>query len=495
MSGLRLVTITFPTIIKNQNRKLVGKRQSNIITNHKSNSSQGLEKNNEEQVKSNIGPVTNRRRSEVPNRPASTLANVNLQERLESDVASTINNHNKYRSNNFAEAVYESLLQNEYVFDPSWTEGRTHHIMVFRARSKEVRIILKSLNTFGIGLHFGRIDLSELTATIPAIKHPKHLVGNNNNDFEKKKNYILKMCPCFEKIFGKKAFSSSDRMTLQEIHGIVDGQTHLTCEYLTLVCVAALIASVGLRRNSATTVISSMLVSPLMGPILGITFGFAVNDKKMIRTSIRNELVGILICLAVGVAVALIEIALFKDHTPEINSMMIKGSSSMNLEMLGRSTLEDISWGLFVAIPSGVGVALAISSGGINALVGVAISAALLPPICNVGMLFAYAAEPTLEDDWNKGFFSLGLFFMNLFCICLIGYITFKIKGVNPPKDRKAFWKMQSKEIDQHLLPTTTTTERGQTMTSFSVVPPVQEKDNNGMMKKTTRKNANSWTK
>ena len=58
--------------------------------------------------------------------------------------------------------------------------------MVFRARSKEVRIILKSLNTFGIGLHFGRIDLSELTATIPAIKHPKHLVGNNNNDFEKK---------------------------------------------------------------------------------------------------------------------------------------------------------------------------------------------------------------------------------------------------------------------------------------------------------------------
>ena len=105
------------------------------------------------------------------------------------------------------------------------------------------------------------------------------------------------------KIFGKKAFSSSDRMTLQEIHGIVDGQTHLTCEYLTLVCVAALIASVGLRRNSATTVISSMLVSPLMGPILGITFGFAVNDKKMIRTSIRNELVGILICLAVGVAV------------------------------------------------------------------------------------------------------------------------------------------------------------------------------------------------
>ena len=81
MSGLRLVTITFPTI-KNQNKKLIGKKQSKIIANQKSNSSPGLAKNNEEQVKSNSNLVTNRRRSEVPNRPASTLGNVNLQEKL-----------------------------------------------------------------------------------------------------------------------------------------------------------------------------------------------------------------------------------------------------------------------------------------------------------------------------------------------------------------------------------------------------------------------------
>ena len=155
----------------------------------------------------------------------------------------------------FAESVYDSLLVNEYAFDPSWVEGRTHHIMTFRARSKEVRLILASLNSFGIGLHFGRIDLSELTASIPAVKHAK------NVDREGK----LKWCSCLTKCLGKRSYSSSDRMTLQEIHSIVDGQTHLTCEYLTLVLVAALIASVGLRRNSATTVISSMLVSPLMG--------------------------------------------------------------------------------------------------------------------------------------------------------------------------------------------------------------------------------------
>lgn len=47
--------------------------------------------------------------------------------------------------------------------------------------------------------------------------------------------------------------------------------------------------------------------------------------------------------------------------------------------------------GLFVAIPSGMGVALGITGGGVNALVGVAISAALLPPIVNSGLCWAFA--------------------------------------------------------------------------------------------------------
>jgi uncharacterized membrane protein len=46
--------------------------------------------------------------------------------------------------------------------------------------------------------------------------------------------------------------------------------------------------------------------------------------------------------------------------------------------------------GVVVALPSGAGVALATTQGGGVALVGVAISAALLPPIGNAGSLFAY---------------------------------------------------------------------------------------------------------
>lgn len=84
-------------------------------------------------------------------------------------------------------------------------------------------------------------------------------------------------------------------------------------------------------------------------------------------------------------------------------------------EIESRGTLAGLVSGFFVAAPSGVGVALAITGGGINALVsapcrlptmrhapntatchlhqvGVAISAALLPPIVNSGLCLAFSA-------------------------------------------------------------------------------------------------------
>lgn len=233
MSGLRLVTVSFPNDIAGKD----GKSGRNPELSHTQSSKVILSQ--KQDLKGRLSEVEKER----------------AQHLHASRSAGRITKQTHGANIDFAESVYDALLINEYAFDPSWVEGRTHHIMTFRARSKEVRLILATLNSFGIGLHFGRIDLCELTASIPAVKHAKNI------DKEGK----LKWCSCLTKCLGNRSYSSSDRMTLQEIHGIVDGQTHLTCEYLTLVLVAALIASVGLRRNSATTVISSMLVSPLMG--------------------------------------------------------------------------------------------------------------------------------------------------------------------------------------------------------------------------------------
>jgi hypothetical protein len=47
--------------------------------------------------------------------------------------------------------------------------------------------------------------------------------------------------------------------------------------------------------------------------------------------------------------------------------------------------------GLVVAAPSGMGVVLGTAKGGFSAMVGTAISASLLPPLVNCGMMLTIA--------------------------------------------------------------------------------------------------------
>ena len=116
--------------------------------------------------------------------------------------------------------------------------------------------------------------------------------------------------------------------------------------------------------------------------------------------------------------------------------------------------------GLAVAIPSGAGrgaivlcscnfiiiffpgVALATCEGGGVALVGVAISAALLPPVCNAGSLLAYGiilsmrpdlnTNSTYSDELFRALFSFCLFLMNFVSIFITALIFYRIKGIKP---------------------------------------------------------------
>lgn len=83
---------------------------------------------------------------------------------------------------------------------------------------------------------------------------------------------------------------------------------------------------------------------------------------------------------------------------------------------------------------------LAISMGGVNAIVGTAISASLLPPIVNCGLCMAFALQIFLRNNiegahfWARmGGISLALFIMNLIIIIGVGLLTFRyVKNIFP---------------------------------------------------------------
>jgi len=173
--------------------------------------------------------------------------------------------------------------------------------------------------------------------------------------------------------------------TIDEMYEIVDGGVHLTFEYLAFCVVGGIIAAVGLLTDSSVTVVASMLVSPLMGPILGISFGYLIDDKRMMWKCIRNEIIGLFITFSTGFLCG--AFALLSSKSQKVTTQMSSRGSAIALIA-----------GAVVAAPSGVGVALSVANTNINSLVGVAISAALLPPIVNSGVLLVFAFH---KDDIN----------------------------------------------------------------------------------------------
>lgn len=112
--------------------------------------------------------------------------------------------------------------------------------------------------------------------------------------------------------------------------------------------------------------------------------------------------------------------------------------------------------GIFAALLSGAAVAIAILGENIGSLVGVAISASLLPPAVNSGVLWSLAVLCFIHADddtrYNRlvstniysknqalellayGAVSLMLTLMNIICILIFGVLIFKVsKHYQPP--------------------------------------------------------------
>jgi uncharacterized hydrophobic protein (TIGR00271 family) len=196
-----------------------------------------------------------------------------------------------------------------------------------------------------------------------------------------------------------------------------------------LLLVASILAGLGLVSNSSATIIASMLVSPIMGPVVGLAYGTTISDWKLVRRSLRNETICLAFCIIMGTVIA-----------------GITGPTSVaedwpTAEMSGRGTWENFLIGLPVAFFSGLGVAVSLLDEQTASLVGVAISASLLPPAVNAGIL--WVAHSFTENDvieyYQYGMVSLCLTVANIVLIWISACLMFKMKEVLPIK-KNVFW-------------------------------------------------------
>ena len=179
-----------------------------------------------------------------------------------------------------------------------------------------------------------------------------------------------------------------DQAHPDKIDATIRANTRVSGTNMWVLMFAIAVASIGLNVNSTAVVIGAMLISPLMGPIVGMGYGLAVGDTALIRQAVRN--------IMVFVAISLVTATLYFLLTP------LKEAQS---ELLART--QPTLWDVLIAFFGGsAGIVAQTRKEGGNAIPGVAIATALMPPLCTAGYGLAHG-------NWQFFFGAFYLFAIN----------------------------------------------------------------------------------
>ncbi len=192
-----------------------------------------------------------------------------------------------------------------------------------------------------------------------------------------------------------------------EVYRYLRESTRGSGDFLLRMSLAAFLAAMGLLLNSPAVVIGAMLVAPLMSALLAVGLGIVMGDPRLVRRALGRSLQGGIVVLVIsGVTAWLDPLAAL---TPEITAR-------------SQPTLLDLG----VALASGVAGGYATSRKGVQeALAGVAIAVALVPPLSAAGVALALR-------EWPIAAGALLLYTANTVSIAGAGGLTFLLLGFRP---------------------------------------------------------------
>ncbi len=204
-----------------------------------------------------------------------------------------------------------------------------------------------------------------------------------------------------------------ERIAEEELISKAKGLSRSSTNYLLFTIISAVVATAGLLADSASVVVGSMVIAPLIGPAMAACVGSVINDPELFREGLYSQILGTAVAILSATAFALVT----RFHI----------GAELNL-LLFDQVAERVHPGLLslaVALGAGTAGALALTSGMSAALVGVMIAVALIPPAATVGLGLAYL-EPQIATS------AFILVVLNLLCINLAALVTLWFKGYRP---------------------------------------------------------------
>ena len=185
-----------------------------------------------------------------------------------------------------------------------------------------------------------------------------------------------------------------------------DAKVRIT-RFFIFMLLATAIATFGIASDSTAVVIGAMLVAPLMTPILGVSAGL-ING--------RSRSAGIAAAVVAAGSVASVALAwALSAIIPDLAAVIANG------QVVSRTapSLLDLAIAIAAGAAGAYGVSRAETS---DALPGVAVAIALVPPLAVIGVTL-YA------EDFTQAAGATLLFLTNLFSIVLMAGIVFLLVG------------------------------------------------------------------
>jgi uncharacterized hydrophobic protein (TIGR00271 family) len=176
-----------------------------------------------------------------------------------------------------------------------------------------------------------------------------------------------------------------------------------------LMILSSIIATSGVGSDSAATVIGAMIVAPLMTPILGTMLSIVIGDGRNFLVSLTLVLTGAGSAILIGYLYGL---ALNDDWISKENNSQVAGRVQPKLtDLIG-------------ALATGAVGSIALVRKDIaSTMPGVAISIALVPPLCVVGLTLS-------SNEGQDAAGAMLLFATNFACIVVMGIIVMHLYRV-----------------------------------------------------------------
>ena len=216
-----------------------------------------------------------------------------------------------------------------------------------------------------------------------------------------------------------KFWSSPPTLSRSEQAAVYNQMRHnarANADFYVMILLSSSIAFFGLLQNSVAVIIGAMLVAPLMSPMIAIAHSIVMGNLSMFRRAATSTLSGML--GAIAIAAILTFVLPYVKQVPPGD------------QILGRTHPNILD--LYVALASGAAAAYALSRKGVAAaLPGVAIAAALVPPLCVVGYGLG-------SLQWEIANGALLLFLTNLAAIVFASAVTFLLLGFRPTRDERS---------------------------------------------------------